>query len=238
MGILLGRQTTTIGRFLMTPEEIEKLEKWTMVMNLMGFDHESLHPDHEDYDNDDQKNLYETVELVTTIQQRMINPDKWMAAALRTIDMGVTASEIYNYQEHLDQVEQEQARHELAVAEATNPEIVRVMDEFKFALVKHKRYVTHTNWQFVMPNGRVVTGRLFRTSWNQHRIWLSWKDATGKSQRHKSDCASRDFGIPNTFPQNWREWYGYTNDPVRQAKIVTWIMATKRHKKLNFPVVK
>jgi len=222
----------------MTEEQLKKLEQWSVVMTLMGFDLEQQNPDYEEYDNEDQQSLYDTIVNVIKLQRRIKDPDPWMSAALQTIEMGVTDDEIYEYRDHLEKMEEQQLRHELAVAEATNPEIVKLMNEFKFALVEHKRYNKHTNWQFVMPNGRLVTGRLFKTSWNQTRIWLSWKDATGKSQRHKSDCISRDFAVPNSFPTNWREWYGYTSDPIRQAKIVSWLMATKRHKKIAFPPVK
>ena len=222
----------------MTEEQLKKLEQWSMVMTLMGFDLEQQNPDYEEFDNEDQQSLYDTIVNVIKLQRRIKDPDPWMSAALQTIEMGVTDDEIYQYRDHLEKMEEEQLRQELAVAEDTNPEIVRLMNEFRFALIDHKRYPKHTNWQFVMPNGRVVTGRMFKTSWNQHRIWLSWKDATGKSQRHKSDCASRDFAIPAGFPQHWRAWYGHTNDPIQQAKIVTWLMTTKRHKKLNFPPVK
>ena len=222
----------------MTEEQIKKLEQWSVVMTLMGFDQEQQDPDYEEYENDNQRSLYETVGDVIKLQKRMKDPDPWMAAALQTIEMGVNDDEIYEYRDHLAKLEEESLRAEMAAKEAANPEIVRLMTEFNFRLTEHKRYKKHTCWEFNMPNGTVVQGRSFKPGWNSHRVWLSWTDTKGKKQLHKWNTKSGDFKIPMAFPQDWREWYGYTNDPVRQAKIVSWWMATKRHKQTGFPAVK
>lgn len=223
----------------MTEEQIKKLEQWSVLMTLMGFDADQQDPDYEDYDNDGEFfNLYQTVGNVIKLQRRMKDPDPLMAAVLQTIEMDVSDNEIYEYHDHLEKVQEEEERAERLAAEVSNPEIVRVMSEFNFVLTQHKRYKKHTCWQFNTANGTVVQGRLFRPSWNSHRVWLSWTDVKGKKQIHKWNAVSGNFKIPTAFPQNWREWYGYTTDPIRQAKIVTHLMATKQHKKTGFPPIK
>jgi len=222
----------------MTDEQLKKLEQWSVVMTLMGFDQGQQSTEYEEYDNDDNHSLYDTICHVIKLQKRMKDPDPWMAAALQTIEMGVNDDEIYEYCEHLEKLEEEALCAEMAAKEAANPEIVRLMTEFNFRLTQHKRYKNHTCWEFNTSNGIVVQGRSFKPSWNSHRVWLSWTDTKGKKQIHKWNPVSGDFKIPMAFPQDWREWYGYTGDPIKQAKIISWLMATKQHKRTGFPAIK
>jgi hypothetical protein len=222
----------------MDKAQIDKMEKWTVVMNLMGFDRDDLHPDAEDFDSIDEFNLFETVENLVKWQARMENPDRKLLGAMRTLEMNVSTEEVYEYHDYLDELETTAERERIRLLESTNVEIKRILEDFQFKMVDSKHLPKHCHYEFVMPNGIAVKGRTFRPKWGRVRTWLSWRDSKNKLQRQCWDGSHTEFVVPGAFPAAWKEWYNYTTDFERMAMITTWWMGMGKHKHHRFAAIK
>lgn len=209
----------------MTPDKLELMEKWHSVVALMGVDVDSI--DEDSWDVDDEENFIALLERLEEHNRRMADPNNIMKAVLLTAEMGLTSGDINDYTTLLEMRNREMEELEAKQRIANNPAIRELYDVFQFKYVDSKYLPKHTHFEFVDNNGFCFRGRAFRYSWRVTRIWLHWTDKKGKAMKWKWDARSSDLMIPKEFPEELKEWGGYTTNPVRVAQVIAYRVGKK-----------
>jgi len=203
-----------------TNEFINKMEQWAIVMALMGQTRDQIEED----ENWDDHGLIETIGVLMDIEERKRDPGDKIHAALRSLEMDVSVSEIYSYYDHLNKIDQEREKAEREREVQDNPALVKLRNKHDFVFITDsKQYPKHCHFKFKIPGGTEVRGRIFRHSWRELRIWLTWKDKQGKPHKNLTTCYDgREFTYPGSFP---RQWF---NDHAKTAKQLAQIIAWKQ----------
>lgn len=222
----------------MTDAQLELMKKWHATMALMDVSFDEIK---EDIDNGDDCSAYliflkKHEEYIDELKSHT----SVVKAALMTVELGVTSYDIEEYVEHIlgeEQVLREQK--ELDDFNA-NPFIKSLVETYEFAFkINQKQYPHHTHFKFKNKSGLEIHGRLFRSSYMNMRIWLSWKDKKGKNHKEKTDIVvnspeAKVLNYPSNVPQPWKDsWYVQTawNNQVNAAYVIAHRVI---HKQMNF----
>lgn len=201
-------------------EQIRKMEQWTMVMVLMGFDRERLDNDY----YEENGGVIETLETLESIEERKHIDGDPIHAAYRTIEMNITSGEITDYHDYLDALAHEQNTIDAALRIQNNPALTKLRVQHEFAIITDsKQYPKHFHFKFKMPSGINVRGRMFRHSWHETRLWLYWTDNLGKKHQNltKIDNAGHNISWPAVFPKEWTS-NSYSKNTDQIARIIAW----------------
>jgi hypothetical protein len=223
----------------LSKEQLELMEKWHSTMVLMDIDVEEAHHDYE-YGND---NVFTNIlEAHDDHLNRLIRNDTEMRGVLLGYEMGVTATDIYEYFQHLSKVEEENDKKEQAAKLEANP-IVVYLKEHEFKFVDGKQYPNHIHFSFKDKTGLEITARLFQLSWRGYRIWLHWKDKSGKKQKMRLDPDRANSNIsyqyPASSPAQWTHDGYYKNafnHPTNLAQVVAYrIIKRSMSREFTYP---
>jgi len=203
----------------LAPDQLLKMEQWTMVMALMGFDRDRLDDDY----YEENGGVIETLETLESIEERKHVEGDPIHAAYRTQEMNITSGEITDYHDYLDALAEEQRKIDAALRVQNNPALIKLRAQHEFAFITDsKQYPKHLHFRFKMPGGIKVRGRMFRHSWHQTRLWLYWTDNLGNKHQNLTmvDNGGHDISWPAVFPREWHNSYGKSMDHV--ALIIAW----------------
>ena len=201
---------------ILSKEKFELMQKWQTLITLMGFNMEEIFDDW-GYDADEQ--FFELLEVVERVNRLKDEPTKAMTAVLRTVEMGVTSSDINNYSYDLEERAEEARMAELAALESTNPCIMELTNDHNFKWVNSKQYPNHKHYSFTTKDGILVKGRSFSRGWGNTRNWLSWKDKNGKSVSTSIDFRG-GINVPPEFPKSWNDGWNTTSNLKHTPMII------------------
>jgi hypothetical protein len=102
-----------------------------------------------------------------------------------------------------------------------NKVIKRLTDECGFTRIEQRQYRHDWHFQFNMPDGLLVTGRVHRVSprwWSPIKVWTKWKqNGVTKTQCWQTAQLSGS-DLPLEFPMDWMgEYCGDDPDLTREA---------------------
>lgn len=212
----------------MTPEKLESMEKWQMVVALMGFNIEDIYNDY----GDDDDYFYGLLEIEEKRTRQLANPSEAMKAVLQTIEMGITSDDIDEYESYLERKRVAKEAAEREQREFTNPLVSALRETYAFEYISSKQYPRHTHFRFKDKAGLEITGRVFRPSYGRVRLWLHWRDKKNKPHSFRWDTGVGTMQVPKDFPYEWREW-GYTSDLKRTAQVIAYWVVEKKMPKVS-----
>jgi hypothetical protein len=203
----------------MKAEKLELMDKWLTVSTLMGLDYDDIYDDWEGQD------FYSALQEHEEHVRRLADPDENMKIVLQTVAMGITSDDIDEYVEHRNQEEERKRVEEMYARINANPSIVNLRENHNFVF-SSGRYKNHEYFNFIDSNGKEMQGRIFRQSWHNYRIWLTWKDSKGKKVAWRWDSGYNAVTVPKSFPHEWQQ-YGYTSELKQMAYVVAHNVVNK-----------
>lgn len=204
----------------MKADKLELMEKWLTVATLMGLSYDDIYDDWEGQD------FYSTLEEYEELMRRLNEPNDSMKIVLQTVNMGVTSNDIDEYVNYRSRKEEEERHKETLARIFANPAITELREHRNFKILPAGRYKNHTYFSFNDKAGKEFHGRIFRQSWSNYRVWLSWKDQTNKKVSWKWDSGRSSIVVPSAFPQEWKNW-GYATELPHMAHIVAHNVVNK-----------
>lgn len=183
----------------MNDEELERFEKWHMMLGLHGFDIDNMD---NDWDNDDC--FMETLEQVESYNALVKKSPPSYNMAIQTVDMGLNAGDLYSYRDYLTEKAEKEEKHQRQLRIDATPMIKNLIDNHEFRFVDApKRMKTHTCFKFKMSNGIEVYGRIFVREWRRNRLWIEWRDAANIKHKEKWDMRGVEVFYPKGSPSDW-----------------------------------
>lgn len=205
----------------MTDSDLLKLSQWQMTLALLNFTMESI--EDSSWDDNGFLNVLDDLE---TFEQRRLNPDEVMKAALLTQEMGITTAMIGQYTDYLNA--QEIAAEEVRIQQEidANPALNKLKRKYKYQTIENPtRYPKHYHFSFTTADNISVTARMFHPSWACVRTWFEWTDAAGKTVKVRNDSRFNNFVVPKSFPQSLSVWNGQLKT---MSLILTQLVVTNK----------
>lgn len=183
----------------MDTEQLERLEKWHMMMGLHGFDIDTMD---DEWDNDDC--FIETLRQVEEFNTLVKESPPSYRMAIQTVEMGLDMDSLFNYRDYLAELAEKEAAYQRQLRIDSTPLIKNLVDNHQFRFVDPpKRMRFHTCFKFKMTNGIEVYGRIFLREWRRNRLWVEWRDATNKKHKEKWDIHGIQVIYPKGAPEDW-----------------------------------
>lgn len=205
-------------------DNLELMEKWHSMAVLHNIDVDDLEGG---WNNNSDEDILQLLDDIQTMNRRLADPTKEMRFALLTSEMGVTTSDIADYEDYRYRVAAEEEAEQRRMAEEANVHLRHLIDVRGFRIVNGKQFPKHMHFEFTTSDGIDVKGRLFKFNWSGHRIWLSWKNAKGKTVRQMWDSRISEIRFPKGFPTDWDTSYTYSKVYEQVAYIVAHMVITK-----------
>ena len=183
----------------MDHNKLRLMQQWETVIGVMGFDLDEII---EKAWNTDEE-FMDTLVSYLAMEKRRVDQEPVLQAVLRTVEMGITETDIEEYYEHIEKIKEAEKAEQDKTTVLTNPCIQNLHNVHGFRFVDPpKRYNGHTCFTFTTRDGTVVHGRCFRPTWSMHRIWTTWKDRSGKTHKQKWEPEYSTYP-PAAFPEPW-----------------------------------
>jgi hypothetical protein len=183
-------------------ERLEKLEKWDMMMALMGFDHEERLAD--DWSSKSGEDFHERAAEYEDFMERLSNPNSVLTAILRGYEMGIRCQDMYDYRDHVEYLEIQKEQEERELSERNNPLIANLIEKRGYVTYTHQRYKKHHCADFMVKKTKVSLEIWGREYWGGDiQVRLRWTNKDGTKHLQKIRCNLWSFTIPKGFPDHW-----------------------------------
>lgn len=183
-------------------ERLEKLEKWDMMMTLMGFDHEERMAD--DWSSKSGEDFLERVSEYEDFMERLASPNPVLTAIMRGYEMGIRYRDMDDYRDHIEYLEMQKQEEEEEIAERTNPLVANLIEKAGYVTYQHKRFKNHHCAEFMVKKTKVSLEIWGREYWGGDiQVRLRWTDKAGVKQLRKIRCTLWSFTVPKGFPAHW-----------------------------------
>lgn len=200
-------------------QRLEKLEKWDMMMTLMGFDHEERSAD--DWSSKSGEDFIERVREYEDFMERLANPNPVLTAIMRGYEMGIRYHDMDDYYDHVTYLEMEREAEERELAERNNPLIAHLIEKRGYVTYQHQRYKNHHCADFMVKQTKVSLEIWGREHWGGDiQVRVRWTNKDGTKHLQKIRCTLWSFTVPKGFPEHW----DVGNNP-RNVKLATMVLA-------------
>lgn len=209
---------------------LEKLEKWDMVMALMGFGSEERMLD--EWESESGEDFMEKVEEYERFMDELAEPSPLMAAIMRGYEMGIRFNDMREYEDHLEEIEERRIREQQAEEDRTHTVFVTLDRKHKYTSYQSKRYENHHCFEFDTKGVRVY-GEIWVRAYHDVHLRLSWTGKDKKKRKQSFKGTWWTFTVPHEFPQHWNPGNN-TSNVERIAKIVAYCMSKGTKKAMTY----
>lgn len=204
----------------MNKNTLDKFEKWHSICALKGVDIE-----------DESYSIHEVLDAIDQLEEFIRNNEKYYQVAIGLKQMGLTADDLNDYEEHLSEQWRQRDKQRRIDDETNNSSLREIREKYKFRdnESKYDSAMTDFNTSVTLKNGIVVKIEVEDISQWHHtwKIEYKWYDK-GLNTWKICYWSPRKTSIksPKWFPDHWKS--NEIKDARHMAYYVAWKLVNGR----------